>query len=195
MVELLGLGIRQNVNIQGIILNDQEIKTGQYADDLWTTLIADEQNLKETIKEIEDFGSFSGLKLNFEKCAILKLGPFRYSDARYFTMNKLFWSPKEIRILGVDIFPDWDTVLNANYIKLLDKVKQRLSMWINRDLTPIGKITVVNSLVCSLFSHKFLALPSPPDSFFLTFKKIITDFIWNGKTPEISYVKMIQRYE
>ena len=39
VVELLGLGIRQNKNIQGIKLNNEEIKAGQFADDLWTTLL------------------------------------------------------------------------------------------------------------------------------------------------------------
>ena len=94
VVELLGLGIRQNERIEGITINGQEIKSGQFADDLWTSLKASERNLQNTLNEIQDFGRMSGLYTNPEKCAILKIGPHRNSEAKYYSMRRAVLVPK-----------------------------------------------------------------------------------------------------
>ena len=171
IVELLGLGIRQNKKIEGIKINGEEIKSGQFADDLWTSLLAKQENLDQIIQEIEEFGKMSGLKLNYEKCAILKVGPWRDSEAKFYTLKRLFWSPTSLKILGIQIYPDKQIMYHDNFIDMLDKVEDILKAWKFRNLTPLGKIRVVNDLVNSLFSHKFLALPTPPTTFFSLYKK------------------------
>ena len=40
-----------------------------------------------------------------------------------------------------------------------------------------------------------MSLPSPTKSFFDEYKKLITDFIWNGKQPKIRYSRLIQDYK
>ena len=195
VVELLGAGIRQNSDIKGITINNQNIKAGQYADDLWTVLQAEVDSVDATLREIEALGDFSGLTLNFNKCAVLKLGPWKDTDAKFYTLKKLFWSPKEIRILGIDVFVDWERMAQANYDKLLFKVKDIFNSWTHQNLTFIGKITIINSLVSSLFINKFLALPSPSRHFFRVYKNMLTEFLWNNRVPKISYKKIVQRYE
>ena len=62
-------------------------------------------------------------------------------------------------------------------------------------MTLIGKITIVNTLVNTLFIHKLSALPSPPDSFYKIYKDRILNFLWNGKSSKISYNKLVQNYD
>ena len=195
IVELLGLGIRQNINIHGIEINKQQLKSGQYGDDLWTALIASQENLNEVLQELEMFSHFSGLVINPEKTVVLKLGPFRDTDAKFYTLKKLFWSPaKPIKILGIQIYPDWNVMHYKNYTKTLEKVKDILNSWKNRSLTIIGKITVINTLISTLYIHKFLALPSPSSEFFCEFKRIINEYLWKGKC-RIAYNRLIQDYD
>ena len=73
VVELLGLGIRQNQTLQGIKLEntDVEIRSGQFADDIWTMLLATQVNMNEILAELEQFSELTGLRINSEKCAVL----------------------------------------------------------------------------------------------------------------------------
>ena len=195
VVELLGLGIRQNKNIIGIELNGREIKAGQFADDLWATIKATQDNLDSILEEIEDFGKFSGLHINPGKCAILKLGPFRNTEAKFYTLKRLYWSPTSLKILGYYVYPDTTIMYHDNYIVAYGKALGILENWSFRQLSPIGKIEVVNSLVNSLFSHLFLALPSPPTNFFTMYRHSVLDFIWSRKKASIRYEYLIQDHD
>ena len=67
-------------------------------------------------------------------------------------------------------------------------------MWRYRDITPIGKIQVINSLMASLITYRLMALPKPPDKFFTDFKTVTTQFLWNSSTSKVSYDKIIKDY-
>ena len=195
IAETIGHAIRNNVDIKGIKIGDSEILAGQFADDLWTTLFPTKQNLDAVLTELDNFGKFSGLKTNHDKCVVLKIGPWRHTDAKFYTMKKLFWSPKSIRILGIYIHPDWTIMYHNNYIEILDKVQDIIDTWSTRTQTIRGKITVINCLINTLFIHKFLALPSPPEGFFRIFRQMVTKYFWGDKPPKIAYTKLIQDYD
>ena len=55
VIKTLGIAIRQNESIEGIKLGQEEIKLGQYAGDLWTTLKASPDNLHNVMDELEKF--------------------------------------------------------------------------------------------------------------------------------------------
>ena len=76
----------------------------------------------------------------------------------------------------------------------LTKVEGVLKAWQHRKLSLLGKIAVINSLVTSQFMYKFMMLPSPDDFFFMFYKRLILDFLWETKKPQIRYDKLIQNY-
>ena len=65
--EILGLMIRNNMNIKGIVINDKEHKLSQYADDTLFLLDGTSQSLNATLNVLYEYAQFSGLKVNFEK--------------------------------------------------------------------------------------------------------------------------------
>ena len=65
--------------------------------------------------------------------------------------------------------------MHENYWKTLDKMHEVLNCWCNRSLTLQGKVTVVNSLISSLLVYKFLSLPTPDHTFFVAYKRMITE--------------------
>ena len=132
------------------------------------------------------------MTINPQKCAVLRIGPWKNSDAKFYTMKKLFWSPKAIRILGIDIYPDVKMMYTENYLNLLNKVEDILETWSKRKLTVYGKVEVINTLINSLFVHKLMALSTPPKEFFVRYRKIILKFLWNDKPHRIAYAKLIQ---
>ena len=54
-------------------------------------------------------------------------------------------------------------------------------------LSLIGKVTVINSLVVSLFSHRLAVLPILPGHLVEEIERMIVEFVWNGKKPKIPY--------
>ena len=192
LIELLGLGIRNNQNIEGIKIGKTTVLVGQFADDLWTIVKATSNNINAVVQEIETFGSFSGLRLNYTKTAILRVGPFTDSEAKCYTLRQLFWSPGPIRILGIMIYPDRQVMYEENFLKPLEKIKDTIAAWKLRTTTLIGRIIVVNCLINTLFTHKFMCLPDPPKSFFQKYKEIVLDFLWESKRLKIKYERLIQ---
>ena len=123
------------------------------------------------------------------------MGPFRDSDAQFYTLKKLFWSPGPVKILGIYMHTKEEIRQFENFEKMLPKVDEIIEAWKYRSLTLLGKITVINSLINTLFIHKFLALASPKESFFEEFKRKIVAFLWDNKRSKVAYHKLIQSYE
>ena len=146
---------------------------------------ANTDNIDNALHELQNFAHYSGLTINYDKTTAFILGPLKDTDAKFYTMKKLFWSDGPVKILGIMIHPDINTLCIENYQKTLNKVKEILAMWNHRSLTLQGKIVVVNNLTASLFNHLFMSLPSPKTEFFFEYKRIIKEFLWEGKRARI----------
>ena len=92
---------------------------------------------------------------------------------------------KDINVLGVTI--SHENILDKNYSTIISKAKKVLMAWQNRDLTLLGKVQVVNTLIASLFVHKMMVLPQIPDSIKKAFDNLVRDYIWKGKKAKIAY--------
>ena len=90
-VEILGILIRNNKNITGIIINEREHKLSQYADDTLFFLDGTSKSLNETLNVLSEFSNFSGLKVNFDKTHAVWIGLKKYSTASIKTRWKLSW--------------------------------------------------------------------------------------------------------
>ena len=65
--EILGIMTRNNMNISDIIINDNEHKLSQYADDTLFLLDGTSKSLNATLNVLYEYSQFSCLKVNFEK--------------------------------------------------------------------------------------------------------------------------------
>ena len=53
-------------------------------------------------------------------------------------------------------------MIAENYKQVLIKIKKELRLWAQRDITVLGKITVLKSLLSSKLVYLFLTFPNPP---------------------------------
>ena len=67
-----------------------------------------------------------------------------------------------------------------------------MSQWKRRNLTPIGKITVVKSLLISKLVRLFIALPNPSQKFIKDLETALLNFVWNSKRNPIKRSKLVQ---
>ena len=56
--------LRQNTNIKGIVLNNKEMQTCQYADDTQILLDVTEQSLVESLQTLSNIYNLPELKIN-----------------------------------------------------------------------------------------------------------------------------------
>ena len=187
VAEILGLKIQQNVKIQGIEMMDFTLKSAQYADDIWVALVPDSRNINNLLTEMESFRKFSGLEINYTKTVAFQIGPCRNSDVKYYTIKPLCWSMEPVKILGIYFHPDWRQMHRLNFDRTIDKIKSILESWSLRQLSLIGKITLINSLIINQLTFQFAALPTPDEEFFARCKRIILEFIWEGKPHKVRY--------
>ena len=73
-------------------------------------------------------------------------------------------------------------------------MQQLLNSWKCRHLSLKGKITVINSLALSQLIY-LCSIIHVPETVYLEVKKIIVNFIWDGKPPKIAYNTLIQDIE
>ena len=68
--------ITDNRNIKGFQIRSKEIKLTQYADDL-TLLLSDMDSINEALSALDEFGKYSGLRINHEKTIGMLLGSWK----------------------------------------------------------------------------------------------------------------------
>ena len=98
---------------------------------------------------MEWFYHKSGLKMNYSKTKVIRIGPIRETDRRFCRENNLEWVIS-FTALGIE----YDT-LNINEITdqnislKIESMKKLIQLWMGRNITPVGRITVFKSLVLS----------------------------------------------
>ncbi len=189
--EILGILIRENKNIKGIKVNNIEYKLTQYADDTNLFSLYDANSLNSIIHTFDEIQKHTGLKINYDKTSIYRIGSIRHSNAKLYTIKPFKWESDPINLLGVDITHDFNDLVFRNYNQVFKKLDNIAKLWGNRNLSLCGKIITANVLMSSQFVYKLACLTSPTELQYNRYKKSIRHYIWNGKNPKISYNTLI----
>ena len=189
--ETIALEIRQAEGIKGISIEDIEYLLNQYADDTSVASLLEEGSVKKILHTLEICRENTGFAINYDKSAVIRLGPCRDSDAKYYTQKDIAWTSADFTVLGIIVSTSDADMVNKNYAPLLDKITATLHQWKNRNLSLMGKITVINSLVASLFVYKMAVLPAISEELCRKLDSILSRFIWNDRRAKIS-TKMLQ---
>ena len=185
-VEILATMIRQNKNIKGILIRETEYKISQYADDTEIMLEGDKNSFEETVKIINTFGNKSGLFLNVGKTSAIWLGNKRNSPIKYMPNLHMDWNPPKLKILGIWFTNNLKECELLNFREKFLEIKALYKVWLKRQITPLGRVAVLKSLILSKIIHLWILLPNPPDSLVDALQKTVFQFVWNRKQDRIS---------
>ena len=183
--EVLALMIRQNKNIKGYTILDQEIKVSQYADDTKLFLDGSFQSFKTCLETVLEYAKYSGLAMNFDKTKVIWFGCTNTPDEIYLPDYKFEWNPLKFTILGVEFTVGLKNITTINIDKKMGEMQHEINKWSKRDLTPFGKVIVIKSLVLSKIVHILMSLPSPDKKLIKKINNILYNFLWNGKPDKI----------
>lgn len=97
-------------------------------------------------------------------------------------------------MLGIKFSTNLEEMIELSYDKVLVDIQNMVTNWSKRNLTPIGKITVIKTLLISKMNHLFVSLPTPKNHYTEKINKILFRFLWNDKPDKISRDVVVQSY-
>ena len=183
-VEPLGTAFREHTQLQGYMIGGREHRVSQFADDTTLFITSSERNLRLCMDILGEFYLVSGLKINVDKTKVVKFGMDRDSRDILCPDLDLIWTNR-FTSLGIDYdVSDLDNITKLNLDPKIIEIDNLTKIWQIRNLTLIGKITIIKSLFISKSIHILLSLPSPKDSLFEKIESIFQKFLWKGNPPK-----------
>ena len=143
-----------------------------------------ENNLRICMSVLKDFYSISGLKINVEKTKAIKFGVT--GDGRMTLCDDLdlIWT-YEFVSLGIQYnINQLDIITDLNLEQKILEMEKMISVWRCRNLTLVGKITIIKTLMISKIIHILLSLPRPSEEYFNKTENIFLKFLWQDKPPK-----------
>ena len=123
--------------------------------------------------------------MNKDKIKLIWIGSKINSKSRVDVNAEILWEENEFTLLGIIFSTDLNNISKINFEKVLLKAKAELNSWKYRILSPIGKITVLKTLILPKFIHLFSSIPRP--NYILNeINKMFYNYIWNGKPDKVS---------
>jgi len=186
VLELLSAAVKNNPNISGVKVNNTEYLLSQYADDSSLTLDDDETSLDEVFKILLKFSECTGLRANLDKTHLIWIGSKKGCGEELLPDKKFIWIHNgKFKLLGIqfDLFAIDKTLQNLSNAVM--KIKQVLKDWTYRNLSLLGKITVIKSLALPILVHPLSVLQHPSSESLKEIENIFFNFLWNGKRDRI----------
>ena len=195
-LELMSAAIKYDPHINGMKINNSEYLLSQYADDSSLILDGEEESLARSLYILEKFAECAGLRANLEKTEAIWIGSKVNSNDKLLPNQNLTWNQSgKFKLLGIkyELFEENKTLIN--FEEKIVKIKALLNSWIYRDLTYIGKITVIKSLALPIIIQSLTVLPNPPSRILTEIQNIFFSFVWSQKPDKIKRKVLIGLYE
>jgi hypothetical protein len=126
---------------------------------------------------LEQFSKISGLKCNFEKTSIMRIGNLEGDvDPRIQTLG--FSIVEECKLLGFK-FSQNQNIAELNFADLREKIRKTANFWIPFILSLPGKITISKSLILPLFNY-YASILTFNKACLLELQTIIENFVVRG---------------
>ena len=178
VIEIMALSIRQNNQIRGIPVKDQEVKISLFADDSVCFLDGFDNSFNNLFESVSIFGRYSGCR---SKTEAIWIGSKKGCVERPHVLRGISWKTSQFKCLGVSFSLNVKLIFDLNYREKFKRMKQSINCWRMRNLSLIGKVCVIKTLVLPqlLFLFSVLCIKIPK-IFFKELNKVFYNFIWNG---------------
>ena len=178
--EVLANELRGDSNIKGIPVDQMIHLLNQFADDADITSLFDTPSLQAIISKLDFYHQHSGFTVNYDKTSIMRIGSLKHSSTIIYTQKPIAWTSDFINGLGVKVSNNND----FDFSDILTKTDSILQKWGNRSLSLIGKISVINTLIGSLYVYRLMVYPNMKEDLIRRLESKFSQFIWNGKKPQ-----------
>ena len=167
----------RGINISDIHGNTQESKGTQYVDDS-TNMLKNSSYIDICIGIIDHFGDASGSRINRSKT--IALISEHHQDGRNIkTVNKIDVQKNVEKSLGVPVGKG--PVFSKFWNSKVEKIKTKLDFWRMRDLSLIGKVHIVKSVIIPIVQYGAAHIEIP-NEVVKSIQELIWKFVWKWGT-------------
>ena len=100
-------------------------------------------------------------------------------------------------MLGITFHVNLRNMVNINFEPKIQSIKNSITFWKRRKLTPFGKIAVVKSILVPTLTYLFLSLPSPTKEYIKRISDNLYNFVWDSACNRIkkksSYKRIMKK--
>ena len=165
-IEILALSLRSNEHIEGIKIDNDEIKTLLYADDMTATLA----NTSWQTKAMWIGASKNSLEkpLGLEWCT-------------------------GIKTLGIHFSCDQGQIIKQNFHERLSDIQKMINLWNLRGLSLFGKVTIAKSFLIPKLLYVSTILETPQE-IIKQMERMLYKFLWKGpdKVTRLSVINSLK---
>ena len=191
--EILAHLIKSEKDIKGIKINNIEYLISQYADDTTFILDGSPTSFHATMLTLERYAELSGLKINYSKSSVVWVGSKKFSkEVFHHTRWRLEWGVTRFMMLGINFNVNLREMIVENFDSKIDNIKASLNKWAKRKLTPLGRITVLKTIILPRLVHLLTSLPNPPNKMIEELNTRFFKFVWNNKVERVKRKVLIQ---
>lgn len=193
-IEPLAVAVRSHAGISGIRIGRRDHLLSLFADDIIFFLTDLQSSILNLTGLLEDFGKFSGYKINNSKSVLMFLNEEERTNPPITT--PFTTTTEGFKYLGVKITPDLNKIIPSNYDPLVDEVSKLLDRWSTLPISLMGRINVIKMTILPKFLYFFQTLPLPlPATFFDNLNKLFSQFIWNNRKARLCLKLLYEPYE
>ncbi|XP_072168661.1 uncharacterized protein [Diadema setosum] len=186
VIESMALAIRQNLNIKGIPVGENDLKISLLADDSTCFIDGSQNSFKSLFDTIGSFSESSGCKLNISKSEAIWIGSLKGSQKFPFSEKGLKWNKSTFKTLGIHFSLNISNLYDLNHKTKLKSIENILNCWRVRNLSLVGKICVIKTLLLPQLLYYFSVLCIKiPKKFFRQINTILYKFIWSGGSDRV----------
>ena len=190
-IEPLAIAIENEITINGLIApNRRVLKILQHSDDM-TLFTPNTRSLRIALNLINNYKDLSGAKINYDKSFIIQINSINCRKLGKFGPIKVKKSYEYGKILGI-YFSDQPYVAKQhNWLQVYSKCENELKSWNARELSVVGRVLVLNTLITSKLNYVMESLGMIKE-FSERFKKLYDTFLWPAGGPTRKAVKIKQ---
>ncbi|XP_039005550.1 uncharacterized protein LOC120132944 [Hibiscus syriacus] len=154
-----------------------------FADDLMIFCKGNADSIMGILIVLDHYNEISGLHLNSSKCEIFIAGCSSRTLDFFQQITGLKNGSLPVRYLGIPLVT---RKLTEKYCAvLIDKIKQRLHHWSNRDLSYAGRLELIRSVLFSVSNYWYRHLILP-HSILLKVDQLCSRFFWKGEEKAVA---------
>ena len=139
-MEVLAIAIREQEEIKGIQIGNEEVKLSLFADDMILYLENPKDATRRLLELINEFGRVAGHKINAQKSLAFLYTNVEKSEREIKETLPFTTATKRIKYLGINLPRETKDLYAENCNKLMKEIKDDTNRWRDIPCSWIGRL-------------------------------------------------------
>ena len=147
VLEVQATAIREEKEIKGIQIGDEEVKLSLFADDMILYVENPKNATRKLLELINEFGKVAGYKINTQKSLAFLYTNNEKSERELKETLPFTTATKRIIYLGISLPKEVKDSYSENYKTVMKEIKDDINRWRNIPCSWIGRINIVKMTI------------------------------------------------